>query len=101
MTLEELITRFRVITEKEEELLTKKGADYSGGEDAFGNFKRIADFSRGRLTSKQAAFTLLMKHIDAIARHVFEGKLSAESFESHIIDARNYLFLLLMMTRED
>jgi len=96
MTIDELREKFFEVAREEADLLCSKGADYSGREDVFGNFRRIAVLSRKRISPQGAMFVLLMKHIDAIARYVFERELSAESVVSHIKDARNYLFLLLL-----
>ena len=96
--LEEMVAALRI---KQDELILKKGHDYTiGNADRLFNFKWVAGIVG--VTSKQVAMVYLMKHILAIATAVqFGHNASAESLESRILDASNYLLLLKGLFDDD
>ena len=74
-----------------EELLLKKGSDYSGMNDRHRNFKE-AGASAG-VSPLVAWWIFFKKHLDAIATYVREGKVQSEPIQERFKDARNYLDL--------
>ena len=100
MTTQELIAMVEEFQVQEVEMLKSKGADYSGTSDTLSNFKSIAALSG---TSKYFVWLVyFLKHVWAINTWVKTGgNLKDESIESRIMDARNYLILLLALIKED
>ena len=94
---------FDYLEAEERKLLRSKGLDYAGENDVLSNFKNNA--YRLGLSKYQVWAVYFMKHIDAISNSIPRGAevpmLASESWESRIMDARNYLGLLVCMLRED
>lgn len=76
----------------------KKGNDYAGDEDAFRNFKEVAE--RSGLTPSQVWSVYFHKHMMAIETFIRDGKVESEAIEERIKDAILYLFLLHGMIQE-
>lgn len=103
MTPQEREELFTQLQKEERELLSSKGADYSGKTDCLANFKINAE--RLGMTKYQILLIYLMKHIDSILNAV-KGSPEApmtysESIHSRVLDARNYLGLLECLLVED
>lgn len=84
-------------------LLNTKGADYSGKEDRFLNFK--ANGERLGMTKYQIWSVYFAKHIDAIFNAIKanpnEPKTNSEAIETRVQDAICYLSLMYGMMLED
>jgi hypothetical protein len=84
------------------DLMSSKGAAYSGSDDVFANFKRNAD--RLGLTQYQVWLVYFLKHIDAITNAVKTNPDhpvdKSEGLEGRVDDAENYLKLLRGMLAE-
>lgn len=84
-------------------LLDTKGADYSGLEDRFLNFK--ANGTRLGMTKYQIWSVYFAKHIDAIFNSIKDNpaspKTNSEPIETRIQDAICYLALMYGMIEED
>jgi len=95
-TLEDLLKECR-------HLLETKGADYSGKEDRFENFKKLAD--RLGMTKYQVWAVYFGKHIDglfnAIKNNPDAPKTNSEAIATRIQDAICYLALFNGMLEED
>jgi hypothetical protein len=94
MTNEEftnIVTELRV---KQDELILKKGHDYTvGNQDRLFNFKWVAGIVG--ITPEQCALVYMLKHVLAIATSVkFGHTASDEPLEGRFLDATNYLLLL-------
>lgn len=84
---------FRAMIKEENDLLTKKGAEYASDTDALANFKKRAEDIG--IDPKQILWIFLSKHLDSIKSFVKKGhELSDEPIAGRIQDSRNYLFLL-------
>ena len=96
MTLDERNEAIAEIFQDCSKILESKGRDYSGEEDAYRNFSKVAS-SLG-LPPRQVLLVYLSKHLDAIFNAVKENpytpKRVAESFEQSCLDAINYLAIL-------
>lgn len=94
---------FERLYAEERRLLSAKGGDYAGKEDALRNFKINAE--RLGLTKYQVWSVYFMKHIDAILNAIRQNpdnpKRLAESMIGSMMDGRNYLGLLACMACED
>ena len=94
---------FDLLQDEERKLLSAKGGDYAGKEDALRNFKLSAE--RLGLTKYQVWSAYFLKHIDAILNaiklHPDAPKRESESVLGSVHDARNYLGLLACLLYED
>lgn len=72
--------------------------EYAGGEDAFGNFNRLA--TRLDLDRNKVLWTYLEKHLDGIISYINGHKSQRESVHGRIKDAIVYLILLDGMISE-
>jgi hypothetical protein len=103
MTLDERMKVFDTLQNEELKILSSKGADYAGNEDALRNFKINAE--RLGLTKYQVWAVYAMKHIDAILTTIKNNPddptRQAETLYGSILDARNYLGLLACLRIED
>ena len=99
MTTAELIELAEQAFADETDLLIKKGADYSGNIDTLNNFKQIAGLTGA--PKDLVWLVYFMKHVFAVISWCKSGRLESEPIESRIMDARNYLLLLLALIRED
>jgi len=88
---------------KEEEILFSKSKSYANGVDVLSNFKKNAEACG--LTKFQVWLIYFHKHIDSILNAVKNSPQNpvdeSEGLEGRIIDARNYLLLLLCLLHED
>lgn len=73
-------------------------AEYAGGENALGNFERLA--STLSLSREQVLMVYLTKHIDGITAWVRGHKSQREDVRGRINDAIVYLCLLRGMVEE-
>ena len=79
--------------ERQDELLVRKGADYTRhSEDRLSNFKRNAEAIG--LTPFQIWAVYAGKHWDAIMAFIKTGKTESEAIEGRLDDLVNYLYLL-------
>lgn len=103
MTLDERMNVFNTLQNEELKILSAKGADYAGNEDALRNFKINAE--RLGLSKYQVWAVYAMKHIDAILTAIKtnpnDPARQAETLCGSIMDARNYLGLLVCLRFED
>lgn len=89
----------------DEELATyrEKGLAYAGTGDTLANFKRNAE--RLDLTKYQVWGVYFNKHIDSINNAIAQNPGSpvdkTEGLRGRIVDARNYLGILLCLLTED
>lgn len=95
---------FRECLEACDKLLTRKGADYTGGAsktgDRVGRLKNFfSNAERLGLTPRQVLGVYMNKHLDAINTFIAKGQLESEPIEGRIHDAVNYLLLLFKMVR--
>lgn len=82
-----------------------KQVDYASKEDVLANFKNVG--ARAGLTKYQIFLTYFLKHIDSIANaikyhpdHPFT-ETKSEPLRSRVVDAINYLTLLVNLIDED
>ncbi len=81
------------------EIMKTKGIAYSGIEDKFGNFKRIA---KSLCMSPEAVwFVYFAKHLDALTSYIRGEYSDSEPIKGRIQDMINYLFLLYGLIVED
>ena len=84
---------------RQDDLLLKKGADYTRHDvDRLSNFKRNA--ASVGLTPLQIWAVYFNKHIDAIMAYVKTGKTESEAITGRIDDSINYLYLLEGLIKE-
>ena len=93
MTTAELIALHDRLTKEAKEILTPKVRNYSGGGDAYTNFRRVEDL---HICSMENG--ILARISDKIGRLIthcnHDGLVGEESFEDSIIDTINYLVFL-------
>lgn len=94
---------FKMLKEMQKEELSvmiSKGKEYTvSSDDKLANFKSIAD--RLNITPEIVCMCYLLKHMDSIRNYILTGKTySDESIEGRILDARNYLPLLLAIIKD-
>jgi hypothetical protein len=103
MTLDERMKIFDALQNEELKILSSKGVDYAGDEDALRNFKINAE--RLGLSKYQVWEVYAMKHIDAILTSIRRNPNAptrqAETLYGSILDGRNYLGLLACLLAED
>lgn len=80
------------------EIMDSKGVAYSGMDDKFGNFNRIAGLLNLDRTEVWSVY--FHKHIDAIDAYIRGEYEDSESIYGRIMDAINYLLLLYGMITE-
>ena len=99
MTLDELKKLHEDIINKETDILLTKGKEYCITEDRLKFFKDYAN--KLNITPEKVCAIFMLKHFNSIISYVNSGKnLSDENIESRILDARNYLLLLLAINKE-
>lgn len=87
------------VRERQDELLRRKGADYTRGDaDRLSNFKRVA--KAVGLTSLQVWYVYASKHWDAISVYVKTGRVESEGIAGRFDDLANYLMLGLALLAE-
>ena len=85
-----------VLVEKEIEIFTLKGNEYSGEINRFANFEKLAD--ELNLHPLEIAWVYACKHKDSIATFIKDKTVySNEDIISRINDLRNYLALIAGM----
>lgn len=91
---------FDELIAKEGVLLVTKGGEYASDADALDNFKSgAADIG---INPKQILWIYMSKHLKSIKSYIRKGHaLSTEPIEGRIQDARNYLFLLHCLIKEE
>lgn len=103
MTIDERNAVFAELQDLENKLLSSKGRDYAGNEDALNNFKASAE--RYGVTKYVVWSIYAGKHIDAIFNAILANpnlpRRNSESLDESIKDARNYLGLLACLLHED
>ena len=98
MTLDELKKLHEDIINKETDILLTKGKEYCITEDRLKFFK---DYAKLNITPEKVCAIFMLKHFNSIISYVNSGKnLSDENIESRILDARNYLLLLLAINKD-
>jgi len=80
------------------EIMKSKGLAYSGKNDSFANFKRVA--KNLCMSQYQVWHVYFSKHLDSLASWIKEEYSDSEPIESRIKDLINYLFLLYGMIKE-
>lgn len=73
-------------------------AEYAGGENAFGNFERVA--AELGITREQVLWIYAMKHKDGIASWIRGHRSQREDVRGRIADLMVYLMLLWAMADE-
>jgi hypothetical protein len=73
-------------------ILDGKGKEYANGEDANGNFKRLAP--KLGLTPEQILWVYTAKHIDSIETWLRTGDEGMEGIIGRLDDLRNYVDIL-------
>ena len=81
------------------EIMKSKGLAYSGTEDSFANFKRVAKSLS--MSQYQVWYTYFAKHLDSLSSWIRKEYSDSEPIESRIKDLVNYLLLLYGMIEED
>jgi len=80
-------------------IMKSKGEAYSGKEDKFGNFNRIAE---KRDVSRYLVWSIYFdKHLDALDSWINGYYVDSEPIYGRILDLINYLLLLYGMIYED
>lgn len=80
--------------------IARKGQlEYAGGNNAFGNFERLA--GQLNLTREQVLWVYFMKHVDGIVSYLNGYKSQREPIQGRIGDAIVYLTLLYAMVMEN
>lgn len=79
-------------------IMKSKGEAYSGHEDKFGNFKRIAQKYKIPITMVWAIY--FGKHLDSLDSWLRGEYVDSEPIEGRIKDLINYLFLLYGLIEE-
>lgn len=74
-------------------------AEYAGGENAFGNFERLA--TKLQIDRKKVLLTYAEKHLDGIYAYVNGHKSQREPIQGRIKDLIVYLTLLYGMMEEE
>ncbi len=95
MTLEQFDIFFMNMIKEEQDLLRRKGQEYSGKEDRHANFKRLA--LQLKLPPEKILWVYLTKHLDGILSYINGDYAGSEPIRGRIEDARNYLALLAGM----
>ncbi len=99
MTEEQFKSLINAQTKKEFDVLFKKGVEYTqASKDKLINFKETAAYIQ--ITTLQAWAVHFYKHITAIFSYIKREKTLSESIQDRILDARNYLLLLLAIIQE-
>lgn len=85
---------------RQDELLTTKGQDYTQGDpDRLVNFKRWG--SKLNITPFQVLGVLMGKHVDSIVAYMAGNALESEPIESRIDDNQNYLHLFEALIKDE
>ncbi len=96
---------------KESELMGIKAGEYASGDDRLYNFKEGARLMN--CTPPETAWAYLTKHLISIQKAVHEGRYNfswavlqedgtyTEGVIQKIVDARNYLFLMLCCMEDE
>lgn len=74
------------------EIMKSKGMAYSGTDDKFGNFKRVA--KNLSMTPEQVWFVYFSKHFDSLSAYIRGEYSDSEPIKGRIMDMVNYLLLL-------
>jgi hypothetical protein len=99
MTSPEYVAAFREITEEIAELTARKNSDYSGGQDAFANF-RLAE-SMGITTADRAILVRMGDKFQRIVNLIDRpAQVSDEAIEDTLKDLAVYSIILLILLRE-
>ena len=80
------------------EIMKAKGLAYSGKDDSFANFKRVA--KNLSMSQYQVWYVYFAKHLDSLASWIREEYSDSEPITGRIKDLINYLFLLYGMIKE-
>lgn len=99
MTKQEFAKYQDDVFNKLKELRDAGQKEYAGGEDAFGNFNRLAESLK--MDRKKILWVYLMKHMDGITSFLNGHISQRESVEGRINDAVIYLILLRGMITEE
>jgi len=101
MTQEKFNEFYEKFIGEETKLLTSKGQEYSAQHrDRLSAFKEIADLTG--MFNTEVCMVFLLKHITSICKYNNgTATPTTESFMERIHDARNYLFLLAALYKEE
>ena len=103
MTAEKKIEICTALFDEEVKVSITKGKAYAGEGDSLANFKRIAE--RSGVSKYQVWQIYANKHFDAIDNAIKANPNApvdeSEGLRGRIIDARNYLAILLCLLTED
>jgi len=80
------------------EIMKSKGIAYSGRDDKFGNFKRVA--KNLCMEPEQVWYVYFAKHLDSLSAWLRGDYVDSEPIEGRIKDLINYLLLLYGMIEE-
>ena len=103
MTVEKRLEIVNELNNEGLEILTAKGNAYAGKGDSLANFKRNAE--RLGLSKYQIWGVYFNKHIDSINNAIADNPISpvdkTEGLKGRVIDAKNYLDILICLLEED
>lgn len=99
MTLDDVRLHFDAVWAKLQALRQAGQKEYAGGENAFGNFERLA--AKLQLPREKVLWVYLTKHLDGIEAWLNGHKSQREPVTGRIEDAIVYLLLLHAMASEE
>ena len=103
MNNEEFLTVVDEVVVKCKKVLNKKGPGYSIEDDRFSNFRQSAGLQA--CSTKQALYGMMAKHLVAINDYIDKDAdheyVDKKEWNSKVLDAINYLFLLYGILREE
>lgn len=99
MTKEDVATLFNVIDDECHKLRHAGQAEYAGGEDAFGNFNRLAAMTG--ISREHVLMIYAIKHLDGIMAYINGHRSQREGVRGRINDLIVYLKLLRCMVEEN
>lgn len=100
MKVDTFFKMMKSIQKDELNIMINKGKEYTvSNDDKLKNFKSIGE--RLDIAPETVCMTYLLKHMDSIRNYIRTGKtFSDEPIEGRILDARNYLLLLLGIIKD-
>jgi len=99
MTIDKFNDYFQLLVKEEQELLDKKGQEYSGKENRFRNFQDLG--KELDMDQMKILWIYFSKHLDSIRSYLRGEYRGSEPIRGRIQDARNYLALLGGMIEEE
>lgn len=91
----DFLKEFKELLDRQADIVERKNHDYSGSDNAFGNFEMISTFTRGGVTVEEG---ILVRMIDKLQRASnllrVEGKVKDEKLEDTLTDLAVYANIL-------